>query len=169
MAKKIVKKNNKAEIQRERSRIWMKRRWDNMTPEERKESNERTYYNLRKRLKRPGVREAMNRKSREYWAKSPEVRSRTKEKRFANHLRVKYGIDLATYDQMFTAQDGVCAICRQLRISKGSERLHVDHCHDTKRVRGLLCHNCNIAIGMLDDSPERAETVKQYLIKWSKN
>jgi hypothetical protein len=47
---------------------------------------------------------------------------------------------------MLSAQKGACAICYRLPTD---ELLHIDHCHDSKQVRGLLCRACNTAIGML--------------------
>jgi Zn-finger nucleic acid-binding protein len=72
----------------------------------------------------------------------------------------KYGITLAEYDGMHTAQGGVCAICNEPeRIDR---RLAVDHCHVTGRVRGLLCAMCNTAIGKLRDSTELLERALHY-------
>lgn len=62
-------------------------------------------------------------------------------------LFVHYGLRLGEYDEMLAAQDGVCAICRGL--NKSGKRLAVDHDHNTGKVRGLLCTNCNTAIGKL--------------------
>lgn len=74
----------------------------------------------------------------------------------------KYGISAAEFDQMLEEQGGVCAICAGPRSGPGN-RFHVDHCHDSNKVRGLLCGNCNTAIGLLGDDPERAEKAAAYL------
>lgn len=58
------------------------------------------------------------------------------------NLRNNYGISLAEYEEMFLGQDGKCGICGQ-----AFPQLHVDHDHDTKQVRGLLCGHCNRMIG----------------------
>ena len=87
------------------------------------------------------------------------------------HLRRKYGITLAEYDELFEAQGGVCALCKKgettkrMKKGEGRERLAVDHCHDTGRVRGLLCFKCNTAIGALGDTEEAAQNVVDYLKK----
>jgi hypothetical protein len=61
----------------------------------------------------------------------------------------KYGLEPGEYERILAAQGGVCAICKG---PCGRERrLSVDHCHSTGRVRGLLCQNCNAAIGMLKE------------------
>lgn len=84
-------------------------------------------------------------------------------------LRRKYGITLAQYDELFELQGGVCALCKKGETTKrrkkgeGRERLAVDHCHDTGRVRGLLCFKCNTAIGSLGDTEEDARKVVEYL------
>jgi len=86
-------------------------------------------------------------------------------------LKRKYGITLEEYDRLFTAQGGVCALCkkpesvRRRKRDEGRERLAVDHCHDTGRVRGLLCFKCNTAIGALGDTEESAQRVVEYLAK----
>lgn len=80
----------------------------------------------------------------------------------ANKLKIYYGLTVAGYEALIDRQDGQCAICK-LRKS-----LVVDHSHATKKVRALLCATCNVAIGMLFDSPELAEEMARYLRKFSK-
>jgi hypothetical protein len=77
-------------------------------------------------------------------------------------LRRKYGITAADYDRMLAKQGGVCAICRGSE-SGGRGTFHVDHCHATGRIRGLLCHWCNVALGCFRDRPERLERAIEYL------
>ena len=64
---------------------------------------------------------------------------------------------------MLEQQDGKCAICKS-EDSKG-KRFSVDHNHKTGEVRGLLCNPCNVAIGLLKDSPEVIDSAKEYLLK----
>jgi hypothetical protein len=61
------------------------------------------------------------------------------------HLRRRYGITAEHYDRMLAEQSGVCAICCE------APAVHVDHDHVTKRIRGLLCFNCNGALGQFRD------------------
>lgn len=82
--------------------------------------------------------------------------------RWAINLRAKYGITVADYEAMIEAQDGLCAICRGKHRGSGG-RLHVDHCHDSGKVRGLLCGPCNTAIGLLDHDEGRVRQVIEYL------
>jgi hypothetical protein len=77
-------------------------------------------------------------------------------------LKKKYGITPAQYDDMFDAQEGKCAICTRHQL-EFKRRFDVDHNHDTGEVRGLLCHDCNRALGFLKDSPKNAEAALDYL------
>lgn len=58
-----------------------------------------------------------------------------------------------------------CAICGR---EPGSRRLHVDHCHETGLIRGLLCSRCNSGIGLLRDDPELLKTAYNYLVHFQK-
>jgi hypothetical protein len=72
----------------------------------------------------------------------------------------QYGIAIEEYETMLVEQDGKCAICKhpETAIMNGKPMsLAVDHCHTTDAVRGLLCTNCNRALGLLQEDPERAE------------
>jgi hypothetical protein len=73
-------------------------------------------------------------------------------------LERKYGLYQHEYETLYVAQRGCCAIC-ELRPS----RLVVDHDHKTGQVRGLLCSNCNFAVGELGDDAERCEAAARYL------
>lgn len=78
-------------------------------------------------------------------------------------LQKAYGITLEEYDRLLTAQGNVCAICNGKQ--QGTRSLAVDHDHTTGEVRGLLCHNCNRAIGLFADDPDRLLTAVNYLTK----
>lgn len=75
-------------------------------------------------------------------------------------LQFHYGIDLEEYDRMLKAQNGVCAICS--KTCKSGKSLAVDHCHETGKVRGLLCGKCNTGIGLLENE-ERMIKAIEYL------
>jgi len=84
------------------------------------------------------------------------------------HLMRLYGITPAEYDAMFEAQDGVCAICLKpetMSIAGVKRSLCVDHDHRTGQVRGLLCAQCNFAIGKLDDDPNVILAAAIYLTR----
>jgi hypothetical protein len=73
------------------------------------------------------------------------------EDNYKYQLTRRYGIDFELYQLIHDMQDGLCAICFHAPQGK-SKRLFVDHCHNTKRVRGLLCGSCNSAIGLLKEN-----------------
>jgi hypothetical protein len=88
----------------------------------------------------------------------PEYRRKRRE----NMVRYTYGITQAEVDALIESQGGRCAICGGERNGAGT-RLHIDHCHDTGKVRGMLCSKCNTAVGLLDNDPDRAEKLAAYL------
>src|ERR1044072_8714070 len=82
-------------------------------------------------------------------------KGRTPLQRRAEHLMRKYGISMEQYAQMLESQGGVCAICG--KPPKGEKPLAVDHCHQSGRVRALLCPACNRFVGGFEFFRERAE------------
>lgn len=77
-------------------------------------------------------------------------------------LKKSHGITIEEYDSMSEGQDNRCAICHT-DIPGGRGRFHVDHNHTTRRIRGLLCSNCNLGIGHLQDSEIILESALAYL------
>lgn len=71
-----------------------------------------------------------------------------------------YGITIKQHRQMIIDQNGCCAICR-----RSTNRLIIDHCHETGKVRGLLCYACNSAIGLLQEDPRTFFSAMEYLNK----
>jgi hypothetical protein len=78
------------------------------------------------------------------------------------HLK-EYGLTHETFKELFEKQDGKCAICKTSSFSGRSVHPHVDHDHSTGRVRGLLCSNCNTALGKFRDSRDMLRAAIQYL------
>ena len=81
-------------------------------------------------------------------------------------LRSRYGIPLGTYDRLLAEQGGRCAICGSSDPG-GRGDFHVDHCHDSKTVRGLLCHNCNVSIGHFKHDTKVILSAISYIDKYS--
>ena len=73
----------------------------------------------------------------------------------------KYGVTKEFLVELYEKQDGKCAICGE--IPKTERGLHVDHCHTTGSVRGLLCHGCNTGIGALKEDAEILSKAIEYL------
>lgn len=80
-------------------------------------------------------------------------------------LRDKYGLTVDEYDAIYKAQQGSCAICgvHESKAPGRFNRLHVDHCHTTGEVRGLLCYTCNSVLGYARDSEDILLNAIQYL------
>jgi hypothetical protein len=76
-------------------------------------------------------------------------------------VRRTYGLEPGEYERMWARQGGRCAICQ--RATGKVRRLAVDHCHETGRVRGLLCGPCNQFVGYLRDAPEAFRRGADYL------
>jgi Recombination endonuclease VII len=80
-------------------------------------------------------------------------------------FKKRYGITIEQYEALYIAQGRACAICRRplisqvaaaARVDSKTDKMstaHVDHCHTTGKVRGLLCSECNTGIGQLQESP----------------
>lgn len=88
-------------------------------------------------------------------------REQNPEKMRQYYLKKHYGITPEEYDAMLAEQDGHCAICP--REPAEGEYLRLDHCHATLRRRGLLCHNCNVVLGLMADDPELLRAAARYL------
>lgn len=71
----------------------------------------------------------------------------------------KYGVSPDCFQLMLAVQKNACGICKEIF----SKQPHVDHCHKTGEVRGLLCGSCNRALGLLKDSQDLLESAKEYL------
>lgn len=94
-------------------------------------------------------------------------RANNPDKAKNSDLKKRFGITLEDYERMFAEQGGVCKICGQKESSHQRDgspsSLVVDHCHETQKIRGLLCHHCNRGIGLLKDDPEILMSAIKYL------
>lgn len=76
----------------------------------------------------------------------------------------RYGLTLDDYNRMLAEQGGGCAICKRPPRGKTlGQRLYVDHCHDTGKIRGLLCPGCNTALGQYRHDIETLMRAIAYL------
>lgn len=87
--------------------------------------------------------------------------------RVDNYYIRTYGISREQYENMLDSSGHKCQICGgEGFLMKGTThkaKLVVDHCHETGRIRGVLCHNCNRALGLLGDSIENLHSAVDYL------
>lgn len=89
------------------------------------------------------------------------------EAHFRQDLWKHYRIRIDEYRALYDSQEGKCACCGQ-HESEFKRNLHVDHDHETGKIRGLLCTQCNPGIGYFQDSIERLEMAVQCLKKFKK-
>ena len=87
-----------------------------------------------------------------------------------DQLVIKYGITNVERKQMYADQEGKCKVCdtHMTWEHRKPNMAVVDHCHTTGEVHGLLCSNCNRAIGMLGESPVILAKAIQYLTETGK-
>ncbi len=121
------------------------RRWQSKNPEKKKEYDRRHY-----------------RKYRQEHLEYERVRRTDRELMLRYFLMKNYRLPISEYKSMLEEQGGLCAICgNPCRYG----RLHVDHCHKTKKLRGLLCRPCNHGLGNFKDNPEYLISAIRYLEK----
>lgn len=112
------------------------------------------------RKNRDGLKYACKECTKIYRRTRPNINDYTRE----SNLKSNYGLTLQDYNQMFDSQKGRCAICGEHQ-SELPRRLAVDHNHISKKIRGLLCANCNQGLGFFRDSRGRLLKALQYLGK----
>ena len=119
-------------------REYCRNRWATMSPERRAKTVARN-----KELKRI----------------NPQTYSRSDR---CKAFRRKYGITLSCYEKQWAIQDKCCAICQ--RTKGDSERLFaVDHCHVSGKLRGILCHQCNVDLGRVEKYLREPDRINAYL------
>jgi hypothetical protein len=82
-----------------------------------------------------------------------------------SHLKRTYNMTLDEYDAILESQGGVCEICKSPETHKRNSFLAVDHCHETNKIRGLLCSHCNRSIGILKENIETLQNMIEYIKK----
>lgn len=82
------------------------------------------------------------------------------------HYKKSYGLTYKEVLKLRKKQNELCAICGEkgfMMNDRVKSPLNVDHCHETGKIRGLLCHNCNRGLGLFQDSIERLKSAIAYL------
>jgi hypothetical protein len=92
-------------------------------------------------------------------------KGRDPKKRREAAWKRKYGISGEDYEAFLKSQNGVCAICSTHNVGGRHKFFHVDHNHKTRKVRGLLCSNCNRGLGLFKDDPKVLKKAIEYLNK----
>lgn len=117
-------------------------------------------------------RSLLRNKSPEKYKKAMKTYYHSNKDKWKNiRLKNEYGISLNDYNKMFKDQNGLCLICEQPETSidhkyKTRKSLCVDHCHETGKIRGLLCQRCNSGIGQLKHDKKRLSKAIDYLNKF---
>jgi len=125
----------------------------------------------------PSCKKCANSRSVNWYKANPEKEREKKRRwRIDNPIKVveqnrrdnlkRYGISITEWENLFELQGGLCAICNKsesVSLKGQSKRLAVDHCHLTGKIRGLLCDNCNKALGLLEDKFELLDRASKYL------
>lgn len=77
-------------------------------------------------------------------------------------LKRKYGLTSVQWDELLTSQGGRCLICKTDKPT-GKKPWDTDHCHTTGRVRGILCHHCNVLLGHAKEDVDTLRSAIEYL------
>ena len=80
----------------------------------------------------------------------------------SSSFKKRYGITIDQRDELFASQRFACAACG-ITTNPSKKFWHIDHCHTTGRVRGILCANCNIALGQVSDNIDHLRKLITYL------
>jgi hypothetical protein len=165
------------------TRNW--RKWKEENPEKIKEASDKYYRTHKEEILK---REKIQRKNHaEYYKNYNEEYRKGKEKYFKNYgkkyrdshkqelflkarariIKQKYGITLDDYEYRLSLQEGKCAICKCGVENNYGRNLAVDHNHETGELRGLLCVDCNRALGLLQDNINNVQSAFSYLAQYN--
>jgi hypothetical protein len=124
------------------------------------------FYNFKNKSDNKSYRcKSCDDKAKKKWSDSnPERAYRSMRER---NLKARFGMTLEDYEKLLREQGGKCAICEATENNTVGERkdwnFAVDHDHETGKVRGLLCNNCNRGLGLLRDSEELLRKAANYI------
>ena len=138
-----------------------------LDPEYRAAESRQRIERERKRRQDPAYVEAVNKRRREAYHLKKEAgqlrnRKKARKKNLALRLR-RYGLTEPEFRSLLKEQENACAICKG--PFKGYRTIHTDHDHSTGKVRGLLCNNCNVGLGLFLDQPKLLKRAIEYLYR----
>jgi hypothetical protein len=113
-----------------------------------------------RKQKDPVKYRALANKNQKAWRKKYPEKHKAKERN--RHYRRSYGITYAEALALLARQGWACAVCPAPLKTLGGNA-HVDHCHKTKKVRGILCRICNMQIGWFERWPDFYRFATVYL------
>jgi hypothetical protein len=111
---------------------------------------------------RKDCKDCKNIAARKRWKENIEASDRYKKRSRERAKERRYGITQEQFDQMLLDQNNKCKIC-DIEF-KNTKDTHIDHCHNTNYVRGLLCNGCNMALGQFYDNVELMNNAIKYLV-----
>jgi hypothetical protein len=151
---KIVRRGKPAlsswckECRREQERAWRQNNQEKYREQERRRSERR---------RQDPEQQAYYAEYKRRYRKTPAGRLEVR----AARLRREYGLTVQQFEAMLEVQGGRCLICRN--PPRSGAHLHVDHCHNTGKIRGLLCFGCNGGLGAFRDDIGRMRAAIAYL------
>lgn len=110
-------------------------------------------------------KECHSKRSKEYY-REHKAEHRTVSRRYS--IKKLYGITEEDFNNLYESQGGKCAICGKpldMISANKNNAAHIDHDHETGKVRGILCRFCNIGLGLFKDNLELLDRAKEYLAK----
>lgn len=144
---------------------WARRKeWAQRNPEEYRAQKRKWYENNRERIqaKNKAISPQRVEANRKYYKKHPE-------KLVARWLNCTYRMTMDEYRAMSARQNGRCAICQLPEAETRQRKFHIDHCHATGAIRGLLCEHCNRMLGLAKDRQSVLIAGAAYLKKTGGN
>lgn len=92
-----------------------------------------------------------------------KAREYSRHRSFKHNLK-KHGLTIEQYDILWKTQNCCCLICKTDKVNT-NRGWHLDHCHTTGKIRGILCVNCNVMLGLARDRIDVLESAIIYLSK----
>jgi hypothetical protein len=97
----------------------------------------------------------------EKFKNNPDNKEVIKKYHRVSFIKRTYGLTEKQYNELWESQNDSCAICKTKE--KSSRKFHIDHCHKTNEIRGILCHYCNTALGLCKDNTDILQNAINYL------
>ena len=115
------------------------------------------------RLKQEYERSEIGREQKKKYQSRPDVAERMRSYRKRNKLRSRHGLTVEQYQSELKNRNGKCDGCDTVITGK----ICVDHCHNSNSFRGILCHACNVSLGLCLDSAEILRKLADYAERFS--